>query len=58
MANSQSRSLLAIAIHVASGTSLTAAAEEPAREEERVTVLRDVLRQNVPGVNRSTVVSS
>jgi catecholate siderophore receptor len=39
MANSQSRSLLAIAVHVALGTSLTAVADEPALEEERVTEL-------------------
>jgi len=39
MANSQSRSLLAIAVHVALGSSLTALASEPVKQEEKVTEL-------------------
>jgi catecholate siderophore receptor len=39
MANSQSRNLLAIAVQVALGSSLTAIASEPAKEEEKVTEL-------------------
>src|SRR5882757_8587166 len=39
MANSQSRGLLAIAVHVALGTGLTAVAAEPAEQEEKVTEL-------------------
>jgi catecholate siderophore receptor len=39
MANSQSRSLLAIAVQVALGSSLTAVASEPAKQEEKVTEL-------------------